>query len=50
MEEKKTTYAEEMTDVQTEVELIEAANLFSRLKPDIQDAILEVLRKMLDKQ
>ncbi len=50
MEEKKTTYLEQKTDDQTSVDLTEAADLFSRLKPDIQDAIIEVLRKMLDKQ
>ena len=47
MEEKKTTYAEEMTDVQTEVELTEAANLFSRLSPEAQDAIIDLIKCLL---
>lgn len=50
MEEKKTTYLSETTDDQTNVELTEAADLFSRLSPQAQDAIIDLLRSIVDKK
>lgn len=50
MENTNKIHSDETTDNQYSKDEITAANLFSRLKPDIQDAIIEVLRKMLDKQ
>ncbi len=48
MEEKKTTY--EATGNQIYEELIEAADVFSRLSPEMQDAILELLHSIVDKK
>lgn len=50
MEEKKTTYLNEATDDQTNVVLTEAADLFSRLSPQAQDAIIDLLRSIVDKK
>lgn len=50
MDEKEITYTKEMTDVQTEVELTEAANLFSRLSPEAQDAIIDLIKFLLSEK
>ncbi len=46
MEEKKTTYPSK-TDYQTDVEMKEAADLFSRLSPEAQDAIIDLIKCLL---
>ncbi len=50
MEEKKTTYMEEQkTYGQNNMDLAEAADLFSRLSPELQDVIIELLHSIVDK-
>lgn len=50
MEEKKTTYLDQKTDDQTSVDLTEAADLFSRLSPDAQDAIIDLIKCLLSEK
>ena len=50
MEEKKTTYLEQKTDDQTSVDVTEAADLFSRLSPDAQDAIIDLIKCLLSEK
>ena len=47
MEEKKTTYLNEKTDDQTNVNLSEVADLFSRLSDEAQDAIIDLIKCLL---
>lgn len=50
MDEKKTTYLNETTDDQTNVELAKAADLFSRLSPEAQDAIIDLIKCLLSEK
>lgn len=50
MDEKKATYLNEATDDQTNTELTEPIDLFSRLSPEAQDAILDLLHSIVEKK
>lgn len=49
MEEKKTTYPK-TTDNHNNTELTEAANLFSQLSPEMQDAIIDIVKHLLTRR
>ena len=47
---KETTYLDDMTDDSANPDLTEAAKLFSRLSPESQEVILDLLKSLLSEK